>query len=562
MIKYNKNALSKKRKLKMNRIKKASIALTLSSFVIIGSFFGFISRNEHEYNNSTSNDSYSVDEAYAISSNNHIDIDYYDEFEPGIYNGNYSFNIDDYDYNKIINHIEKINTNYSYSNYYDINTCLEKYNEETLRKNSNEELITNGKIDCNKLIKSVYNNNKEYLNSENKNYFYKETSENNINKICNMITDIINSNIEDYDIEKLSYTLSKLRIFQKDESTAFAYVTSDLILVYNPKGIDSYKMIDPNKDKYDMNMEDKILTHEIMHILQYLSSDLKEDNGIEAGFCRKYDDVNVNSLWISWLLEGSAEKSMMDYYNTTASNYKNTISYISTYDLSRIFDSNYNVGDLENASFTGDLDSCFKMLNIKTKKDKLDFLNLVYSIELTQNDCDDFWAYYEKKTGYILDADSKLEIKKEIRMNVINNLSCTYFKGLLNSVKKGNIKDLNTLFYFLRLWEIDSCNHIQATTTDYVDISSDYMKWEYNLQTMIFEAISNSINLSYEEIEKLYDDYSIKVMKDNKIENNYDSSIFTDEEKKLLEYIENNISVTYFSRVKILNNYYNKQKSY
>jgi hypothetical protein len=77
----------------------------------------------------------------------------------------------------------------------------------------------------------------------------------------------------------------------------------------------------------------QVITHEVMHLLQYSASDTNDKNGLESGICRMYNlpnsesKVPVDSLWNSWLLEAAAELGMADYLNIQPGTYAKKISY-------------------------------------------------------------------------------------------------------------------------------------------------------------------------------------------------------------------------------------------
>ena len=400
--------------------------------------------------------------------------------------------------------------------------------------------------------------------SNTKDYYTKELSSSEIKKVCDVIMEVIDANSKDYDINNISYLFSKLVIVEKSTTTSFAYVadpskSNDFIcLVINPTLMDSYSDLAKIKGEEDnVEFNKKVLWHELMHLLQNLSNDFNKENGLESGPFKKFEnsDVKVNSTWIRWLLEGSAERKMVDDLSTNPSNYKRTLSYLTTYDLSRIFDDDYEVGDLSKSVYTNNLNEMFNKLNIKSDKDKINFLKMMYSIDITQNKNEDFWQYYEEKNNVKLEDSDKREIIIELRKEAVKDMSSTYYKGLLSSLKSGKINDINTVFYFLRLWEIDSSSHLESTTNECSKTVLDYVKWQNNVENSFFEAISNNTKLSYDEVKDLYDNYSLTSVKNGKTINNYDESIFSNNKNNFIKKSYDGYSVAHFARTNQIYNY-------
>lgn len=560
---YNEEYFKNNKKLKLKKLKKVVISIGLAGGILVGGFAGFVAKTTYDYNHANINDSSGVTYVDSDVNINNIDSGYIDvkisnEKLSKNVAFNSSFNITDSDYDIVLDEISNVNLDYSYCEYYDLRNSLNKYNNVESKIGKNDRLITNGKIDVNKLYNLVLENNSKYLNSKNKDYYTTELSSSEIKNVCNSIVDIINTNSIKYDVKNISYVFSKLTIVKKTTTTSFAYVTDPsktcdfICLVINPTLIDTYENLAKIKGESDnKEFNEKILYHEVMHLFQNLSNDFIKENGLEAGPFRKFEndpDVKVNSTWIKWLLEGSAEKEMMNNLSTNASNYKKTLSYLNTYDLSRIFDDSYKPGDLSKSVYTTDLNEMFNMLNIRSEKDKIDFLNLVYSIDITQNKNEDFWKYYEEKNNITVDNSLKRKIIVDIRKDAIKNLSSTYYKGLLSSIKNRKIKDINTVFYFLRLWELDSANHIESTTKECSKTIDDYINWQETVENSFFEIISNNINLSYDEVKSLYNDYALTSIKNGKTVNNYDESVFNDIQNNFINESYQNYSVTHFAR--------------
>ncbi|MCI5733312.1 MAG: hypothetical protein MR296_04725 [Tenericutes bacterium] len=565
---YNEEYFKNKKKVKLKKIKKIIISIGLAGSILVGGFAGFVAKSTYDYHNADTSSSSVVYVDKDANINNidsgYISVDTSNEKEAKGILFNSKINITNNDYNNVLDEIENVDLSYDYSKYYDLENSLSEYNSKTSKEGKNNNLITNDKIDYNKLYNSVLKNNKKYLNSNTKDYYTKELSSSEIKKVCDVIMEVIDANSKDYDINNISYLFSKLVIVEKSTTTSFAYVTdpsksNDFIcLVINPTLMDSYSDLAKIKGEEDnVEFNKKVLWHELMHLLQNLSNDFNKENGLESGPFKKFEnsDVKVNSTWIRWLLEGSAERKMVDDLSTNPSNYKRTLSYLTTYDLSRIFDDDYEVGDLSKSVYTNNLNEMFNKLNIKSDKDKINFLKMMYSIDITQNKNEDFWQYYEEKNNVKLEDSDKREIIIELRKEAVKDMSSTYYKGLLSSLKSGKINDINTVFYFLRLWEIDSSSHLESTTNECSKTVLDYVKWQNNVENSFFEAISNNTKLSYDEVKDLYDNYSLTSVKNGKTINNYDESIFSNNKNNFIKKSYDGYSVAHFARTNQIYNY-------
>lgn len=558
--------MDKKKKYKLYKTGKKVIAIGLAALTI--STAGLV-KMIHDYSTGDSSTSSSYSDSLDNNTNNYVD-SYDDYLDVELSNvktalsSKTSTNIefDKENYNNVLEEINNYNYNFSMSDYYYIDENLKIYENINYNKEKNDIVITNGSLDSKKLYNIVKNNNKDYMNQDRNsiNVFYSETSDSYIKQICDLIAEIYNEDKSSYsNINEISDTLSHLKIFQNNTTSASAYVSDDLVFAFNPTMMDMFSdMQEIRGNSSDgVSIDKTVFVHEIEHLFQNASNDYNESNGIEAGFCRKYDNSYVNSLWNSWLLEGSAEIKMADTLNTTPKNYDKKISYIRSYNLSRLFDEDYNINDIVISSFTQDLDEAFNLLNIKDEKSKKEFLELMYSIEITQSDTEDFWNYYQKKENITLTEDQRNSLRMDIRTEAVKKLSKKYYEGLIKALFSGKIKDLETVFYLMRLWELDCCNHLDYTNEQGFNHAADFLVWQDNIEKSILNNIANKNDISYDEILQKYDSYNMVALIDGKEVFNANFSGLKKDADKYLASSFDSYSITHFAKVKTMIEYIN-----
>lgn len=454
---------------------------------------------------------------------------------------------------------------FSMEEYYNLDNALKKYETSKVQSRNNKSLLDeNNNIDPDKLYEMVIINNDNLKNGpvDAVNTFYSDASSDEIRMICKLIAETCNNTKDERDITEVANILTHLKIFRHETTADCAAVTDDLVFYFNPNMISIYDEINKNTGKKDDKVNENltIFTHEIEHIKQFGSSDFNNENGIESGFFRQYDDVAVNSLWDSWVLEAAAELKMADYLDTNTTLYAKKISYVKSYALSNIFDDDKSPDDLINATFNNDLSSAFKTLNIHDEKEKLDFLKLLYSIQITKYDCDDFWAYYEKSTGKTLTEEEKMSIKMDIRTDAVYNLTNKYYKGLINAVRSGKIKDVETVFHMMKVWELDVQNHLSYTEKDSLVHAKEFIIWHDNVQKSMFNELAKASNLSYDEVISMYDNYHSYVNVNGEKSKNFRFYDIGKEKEEYIEYCFDGYSVTYFADNASMVDYIGKSK--
>lgn len=209
------------------------------------------------------------------------------------------------------------------------------------------------------------------------------------------------------------------------------------------------------------------------------------------------------------------------------------------------------------SSFSNNIDEAYKLLDITDEESKMEFLELIYSIEITQSDVEDFWNFYQVQNNITLTDEDKASIRMNIRTDVVKNLSRNFYKGLANDLCEGKIKDLETMFYMMRLWELDCCNHLNYTNKQELEHAKSFLIWQDDIEKIFLQAISDSNNLSMEELLQKFDDYHMTIANGQVSENNADFSSYDVERSDYLNYSLDSYSTTYFAKVSTVVDYIN-----
>lgn len=551
--------MAKEKKYKLSKTRKTGVAIGLASVLMLGSFVKLILPDTHE----------TIDTAITPTYSLNIEED--DEYEE--YDDSFNLipiNVSKAEITAFDAYLNSITNGFYYSDYFCVDETLDKYRTSELKQTTAESnVITNDKIDAIKLYKVVEQNNKKYMSGDKNsiNIFYTDLSSSEIKYICDIITNVVNDSCTTEEIKKISNLFSRLKMFKSTTSSSNAYVSNDFTLVYNPDMSSMYSSALNIRGSEISEEEAKksIIIHEAEHLIQYSTGDQNDTNGIEAGFCRKYNvpnkdkQVNVDSLYYTWLLEGSAEINMSEYMDIEPCNYAKKISYMESFDLSRIFKNNDT--KLIDTVLLPNIDSVFQRLNMGDEASQKEFLELMYSIELTQTNGDSFFEYYQEQTGKTLNEDEKKELRMKIREDAIIDLSKTYYSGLASAINSGEINDLNTMFFMMRVWEIDAYSHLQYNKDEAsLENAKKYINWSENVHSEIFEMIGNNINLSQDEVREMYNEYNLYVQSSSgqtTLNCNLDE-LSNDKKDFLISKVES-YARTGFSRVSTMASYLSEQ---
>jgi len=467
-------------------------------------------------------------------------------------------------YNEFLNSLQ-CGEIFTYSDYYALNDTLRLYIDSNYDKKYDKSLLnSNGMLDTKKLIAKVKENNKSYLKDKNViNTFYEEISESDLKYICDLISKTVNEQPNGVSLEAVADTLLNLKLFVKKGSASNAYVTDDLTFVFSPTMTGMYadmqKITGAENDSE--TVKKTVIIHEIMHILQHSSNDRNQENGLEVGFCRNYNQSSntqkapVDSLYWPWVLEASAELGMADYLNRDTYTYAKKISYARSFDISRFNLIKDKSDCIDKIAFLNSLEQAYNKLGLTDETEKKEFLEFMFSVEITQSEPDDFWENYTLISKKEPDEEEKLNIRMEIRAQAVKYMAKAFYKGLASALAEGKIRDLDTVFYLMRIWELDSFSHLRYTETDAFLQAKDYILYVDSIQNALFKALSYSNNLSLEQISSLYNEYFIYSSVNDEVSLNCDLSKVSGDIADLLGNCTKGYNLAKFARNSVLAEY-------
>jgi len=441
-------------------------------------------------------------------------------------------------YNEFQNFLKNTKTKYNYEEYYKIDEALAEYNKiKNLKAETHTHTIK--ELTSEELYKVVKENNKKFLKQTEQKYtasFYKELKETDLKKLCDIIIDTINnykSNISD--LEEVKCILGNLKIFSKT-TLSNASVGDDDCLLINLDMINTLKIKATSK-KQDV-VKDTI-SHEAVHMLQKSCEDnLKIKYRIGNSY--KFSNLDVNSLFYNWFYEGSAEKLSNNYTGDTPLVYNYYINYINSLNLSAVL-GNHRIDEAETTTFDKDLKSLFKMFDCTTTEEKIEILNMMYSLNIIETDDEGFL----KLIGLPNNSDEYIAIKRNIKTSVCMTLTKNFYKNLSIKIKEGNVP-LRDIFYLITVFESDINSHIAYVDENKYQDNKEFLEEYLDIQRNFFNLIAQNHNLTADEVIELYNNYGIY---NSSGLNNYSLSFLESEKRTFVNKILENTKSSEFKQI-------------
>lgn len=397
---------------------------------------------------------------------------------------------------EFINYLDQIETTYEYEELYNLDQTIAQYqkikNKEWNRTGTNI-LEHNSVISSSELFTMVKKNNKRYFEKKAQAgsfVTYEELSDTEIRRAIDVVTETVNDMLREnknIDRTQLGYTLGNLKILA-DASPNNAFVTEDGCLIINLDMISVLQEMYPKEDAYTM-----VMTHEAVHLLQ------------------GYGAKNEYPVILEHVLtEASAEKVAADYRHTNPLTYEAMIGYLNSLNLATILNDNVGLNQIENNSFTNNLDNYFVQFNCTTDKQKLEFLKMTKALNIMQLGDTDFYENYKNKMGTEMPEEEKKHLNHRLKTYIYETVTKIFYRDLTKKMTNNNTT-VQDIFYLITLFETDINSHIKYNEEDRKQYNSDFMMKYTEIQTQFFQLMSSTNTYTYDEIINMYNSYGSKV---------------------------------------------------
>lgn len=497
-----------KRELKKPKYKRRNFKMKLLALISIPAIMVGCSTKVNNGSSRNNNSSNYVQEYSSYDNNiNYTTKTELDAFTQQIIKQDIKFN--DSNSLEIHNFIDSVDAEYNYSDLYGLDKAYEKYtNTQSYLGINNTDIISDNQVDVDYLYNIVLKNNDKYI-SDKENVLYSKLSDSEVKKICEILVDTINKELACPDfngnIADISANLLNLKILN-GAAISNAFVTDDDALVVSLTSMENMKLFADNEDAYEITV-----AHEVEHILQKRSLKALENEQIERGhgYCKKFNDLTVNSLYHVWLIEGSAESLAVRLYNCEPLTYKNKVSYINSLKFTQLLKDDFNLYDIERLTQQNSLDQVFETFNCKSDTEKVELLNMLYSLEVIQESPDDFIELYEKEVlngQKVTDKDID-NLYYNLKASVCVTLTKYFYKNLTYKITRDGL-NINEIYDLISLFEEDLANHTLYSEESQLQYNKIFINKYTEIQNLFFENISKNLNLNVDDIISTYRDYN------------------------------------------------------
>lgn len=347
-------------------------------------------------------------------------------------------------------------------------------------------LNTQGKLTKELLFDIVRKNNVEYL--KNQTSLLSDIKDDDfLMRICEIIVDTTNHFLEEYpDIDKnrVYCNLGYLKIIEKKSALDFAAVEPGMILHVNRN---TAQMV----DLFTSSNMYSVLVHETIHILQY-GCQCELYNGCQrrCGIAHSYPNQEQDySDWV-WLAEGSAERLASLYANVEPMTYKTLVNYILSLDLATMLQNDVPANYVETICFYPDVDKIFSLFNANTETEKYEIYQMIYALEMMQNEPNDVKEAYKKFYGTEWTDQIRDDLNNKVKRPIVMTLTKNFYINLSNVITENQVSK-NDVLFLMNLFDSTINYHLHLDQSEYDSYNSEFIEWYKTVQSEFLGLFDN-----------------------------------------------------------------------
>lgn len=322
--------------------------------------------------------------------------------------------------------------------------------------------------------------------------------------ICQVLTEVFNRELTEWDfgtqMDSIDWTIANLTIIRDTTSFSNAAVQRGAIMKVNKAATDGMAGISGSEMGPSMT-----IAHEGEHLLQSMALPTQETLGLAQGFgfCYSWEELPVNALYTGWFVEASAERLAAYFYDTEPGTYASMISYLDSLTAIAALTGVEPI-TVPRLSQQGTLEAVFGLFGRETEAEQLEFLDLLYAIQVIQQVPDDFWEVCAAQTGLSKEnEDDLIEVQRNLKTAACLTMSRMFYENLTRLLTESTLT-LRELFYIIYSWEFDLNKHLGYDDETRLNTTVPFLEGYPPMQAAFFAALAESTDVDAETLTGLY----------------------------------------------------------
>ncbi len=405
----------------------------------------------------------------------------------------------------VLETVAQIQPDYTYEDLYQLDEVKKRLDfQAAVETHRFSALDDSGALNGAHLAALVKQNNEAFL--ESKPFGYTAVEADYIDDLCDFIVktvEVMTRKYPDIDWARVYCNLGNLKILYDVGMLSYAQVQEDGILAISKNNTEIILSL-KGEDGFS-----RVLTHEIMHILQIgCVCEAIENCGRRAGIAVYWDDFSLNTTDWTWMVEGSAERHMCTLTGGEAISYQYKMDYLCSLTMSVLLRDSVKADTMETLCFYDDPQLLFDAFGCETQAQQDELLNMMITLQILQIQPKNFHLVYAEKTGTDLLADEEAmnQFSYSLKPAICTSLAKEFYENLVSFLQQ-NPLTYNDLFCLLNLFEGHLNQHLNYTSESKAEINQPFLTAYTAMRSALFAALE--ADDPEVDVAALYEQYDI-----------------------------------------------------
>lgn len=205
------------------------------------------------------------------------------------------------------------------------------------------------------------------------------------------------------------------------------------------------------------------------------------------------------------------EMNACDYLGMDYVIYQYKIGYADTLNYILNLGNNDKLARIQDLYFDRNAD-VYELFDMTSDDEKEEFIKMMYSIEILQQDPDCFidWYSEEYNVDMITHNQEKIKLHLNVKEDALLTLTKMFYRNLAREINSGKAT-LQEVYYLMRIYECDLQNHLSNNEVSYMIYFKDLYPKYLEIRDEFFKVLASENGISADTFNDNFTKYSINV---------------------------------------------------
>lgn len=145
---------------------------------------------------------------------------------------------------------------------------------------------------------------------------------------------------------------------------------------------------------------------------------------------------------------------------------------------------------VETICFYPDVDKIFSLFNANTEVEKYEIYQMIYSLEMMQNEPNDVKDAYKKHYGIEWTDQIRDDLNNKVKRPIVMTLTKNFYINLTNVITENQVSK-NDVLFLMNLFDSTINYHLRLDQSEYDSYNSEFIEWYKTVQSEFLGLFDN-----------------------------------------------------------------------